>query len=60
MDYVAEHDMALTGSRAGTATLWHVKNVDELLEWVQANRYIRQLSCLERETYGLELCVEDK
>jgi hypothetical protein len=34
-------------------------SLDELLDWVAANRYVRELTCDERELYQIEpLCEE--
>jgi hypothetical protein len=34
-------------------------SLDELLDWVAANRYVRELTCDERELYRIEpLCEE--
>ncbi|MEM7803100.1 MAG: WD40 repeat domain-containing protein, partial [Chloroflexota bacterium] len=31
----------------------------ELLEWIQENRFLRELTCLERETYQIEpICID--
>ncbi|MCY3796539.1 MAG: protein kinase [Chloroflexi bacterium] len=36
---------------------WRIKRTaDDLIEWARANRYIRQLTCAERQSYRLE-CV---
>lgn len=34
---------------------WRIKRTaDDLIEWARANRYIRQLTCAERQSYRLE------
>ncbi len=39
--------------------LWRISDTpDEIIAWGYENRYIRELSCLERQTYGVEpLCT---
>jgi WD40 repeat protein len=35
--------------------LWRVdRNLDELIQWITANRYLRDLTCTERDTYRVE------
>jgi WD40 repeat protein len=49
----------LAGSQDFTITMWRLETLglDELREWIQANRVVRQLTCPERELYGVEpLC----
>jgi WD40 repeat protein len=41
--------------------LWHmdVPTLDEVLDWIETNRYVRDLTCHERELYRIEpLCEE--
>ncbi len=40
---------------------WYISNqtLDDLLAWTQANRYIRELTCTERETYRIEPYCQD-
>ncbi|MCA9895618.1 MAG: hypothetical protein KC615_21685, partial [Anaerolineae bacterium] len=36
---------------------WRIDTDDDFLNWVYANRYIRDLTCAERELYRIEpLC----
>jgi WD40 repeat protein len=35
---------------------FRVANRAQLLDWVKANRYVREFSCAERATYNLETC----
>lgn len=50
-------DTLLSSSDDGTARLWYYHNLDTLITWVQDNRYIRPLTCAEREQFRLEpLC----
>lgn len=51
---------ALAGYRNGAVELWRIDStLDELLEWTQANRYIPEVTCEQRELYRLEpLCDE--
>lgn len=46
-------DKALSASADGTIRVWHVHTLDALLEWTRNNRYIRDLTCNEREIYGV-------
>ncbi|MFN8372307.1 MAG: protein kinase [Anaerolineae bacterium] len=48
----------LSGSYDTTMILWRIDSLDELLNWVYANRYVRELTCTERELYNLSPCVE--
>ncbi len=49
---------ALSGSRDATIRLWRIfSSADDLVEWVHANRYVRDLTCGERQQYRIEpLC----
>ena len=41
--------------------LWQIMTptLDELLDWIEENRYVRDLTCQEREIYRIEpLCEE--
>ena len=47
------------GSSDATITEWRISNpsIDELREWIELNRYVRDLTCGERELYQIEpLC----
>jgi WD40 repeat protein len=50
---------ALSGARDATLRLWRIfSSPNELVEWTQANRYLRELTCAERLQYRLEpLCT---
>ncbi len=50
--------LALSGSADRTTRVWQVSaTLDELIAWTQANRYVRDLTCVEREQYRIEpLC----
>jgi WD40 repeat protein len=52
---------ALVGSSDTTIVQWRLDNpsLDELTEWVQANRYVRDLTCDERERYQVTPLCED-
>jgi WD40 repeat protein len=50
---------ALAGSSDTTIVQWRLESpaLDELREWILANRYVRDLTCEEREQYQVEpLC----
>ncbi len=48
----------LSGSGDTTMRLWRVSlSLEELIAWVKSNRYVRELTCAERELYDAEpLC----
>ena len=53
---------ALSASLDGSIIKWQLGEPSpaELISWLQENRYLRELSCLERETYRiLPLCEGD-
>ncbi len=44
----------------GRVELWRIDTLDELITWTRAYRYVRDLTCDERELYRVEpLCPED-
>ena len=50
---------AISGSNDQRITVWEVKNpsLEELLNWIEANRYVPELSCEEKDIYQIEpLC----
>lgn len=53
-----DSSFALSASSDGTLRQWQISlSLDALIQWTQANRYIRELTCAERELYGVEpLC----
>jgi WD40 repeat protein len=57
-DFNADGSQALVGFHDGAVELWRMDTtLDQLLEWTQANRYIPELTCNQRELYRLEpLC----
>lgn len=47
---------AVSAAQDNTLRFWRIaRNADELIQWAQENRYIRDLSCAEQELYRLEL-----
>jgi len=48
--------IAFSASLDGTLIQWQIADqpLDELIEWVYANRYIRDLTCDERGQYRVE------
>ena len=54
---------ALSGSGDRSLLLWrmsHSQDLDELIAWTHANRYVRELTCVEREQYRIEpFCGEE-
>jgi len=53
---------ALAGYRNGAVELWRIDaTLEQLLEWTQANRYIPEPTCNQRELYRLEpLCESEE
>lgn len=48
-------------SSAGNLILWRIDDLEQLQVWIRKNRYMPELTCEERETYGLpemRLCVD--
>ena len=55
----ADSQTAFFGSSDTTIVEWLLSNptIDELKGWIEANRYVRPLTCSERELYQIEpLC----
>jgi WD40 repeat protein len=52
---------ALAPGGNGAIVLWQLTtpSLDELCEWIAANRYVRELTCEEREAYRIEPLCED-
>jgi len=44
---------AVSGSWDDTIKIWHIHSVEELIEWTNANRYVRALTCNEERIYLL-------
>ena len=46
---------ALPASADGALIEWQIEDLplEELIEWTYANRYVRELTCEERETYRI-------
>lgn len=54
--YITDN-LAISNSRDGTARIWFIHSLDQLIEWVTQNRFIPLPSCFERELYQIEpLC----
>ena len=51
---------ALAGYRDGTLEMWRIDStLEELQSWTEANRYIPELTCEQRELFGVApLCAE--
>jgi len=48
-------DFGVSAGQDYTARRWVIKRTaDDLIEWARGNRYIRALSCAERQSYRLE------
>jgi WD40 repeat protein len=60
IDMSPDGRMAITPGGGGTAILWDLSlpaDMDKVRDWIDENRYVRELSCEERETYRIEpLC----
>jgi WD40 repeat protein len=50
------------GSSDTTIVQWQLSNptIAELKDWIEANRYVRPLSCAEREFYQVEPLCESR
>ncbi|MCU0514289.1 MAG: protein kinase [Anaerolineae bacterium] len=46
---------AAVGMEDGTVILWQTLPRAELIAWARANRYVRPITCFERDQYRLEL-----
>ena len=60
IDMSPDGHTAITPGGGGTAILWDLTLptfLDEVLTWISTNRYERELTCDEREKFGIEpLC----
>ncbi|MFN2279815.1 MAG: WD40 repeat domain-containing protein, partial [Candidatus Promineifilaceae bacterium] len=56
--FTANGNRALAGHRDGTMEMWRIDaTLDELRTWTENNRYIADLTCEQRDLYGVEpLC----
>jgi WD40 repeat protein len=50
----ADGRTALSGSVDTAVRLWRLDSLDELIAWTNANRYVTELTCDQRELYRLE------
>jgi len=59
--FTPDGGQAVVGYRDGRVELWRIDStLDELLTWTRNNRYIRELTCQERELYRVEpLCEQE-
>jgi WD40 repeat protein/DNA-binding SARP family transcriptional activator/tRNA A-37 threonylcarbamoyl transferase component Bud32 len=54
VDFSPDGRYALSGGDDGEVILWRLTDTpEEIIAWAQDNRYIRDLTCNERETYGV-------
>ena len=44
---------AIAGQELGTLDMWRVFTLDDLINWTMQNRYLRELSCVERELHHI-------
>jgi WD40 repeat protein len=58
VDFSEDGTRALSGSRDETLIMWRVDDLDNLLQWMQDNRYLRDLTQDECELYGIT-CAND-
>ncbi len=59
ISFAADGASALTGSADTTVRQWQITSLDELIAWTTANRYVRELTCTEREQFRVQpLCDE--
>jgi WD40 repeat protein len=57
--FSADGHSALSGSVDTFARLWRIDTRDELIGWTNANRYVPELTCDQRELYRLEPQCQD-
>ncbi len=49
-----------TGADRGVVQVWRLYNGDALIDWTRANRYLRDLTCQERDLYRVQpLCIDE-
>ena len=61
-DFTEDGNQALAGYRDGSLEMWRIDaTLDELLTWTENHRYIPDLTCEQRELYGVEpLCEAEE
>jgi WD40 repeat protein len=60
IDFSRDGEYLVTGGNDRSILRWEIQTLDELIAWTTANRYIRELTCGERDRYHvLPLCVEN-
>lgn len=53
-------DYVVSGQRDGRVILWRTPSLDNLMAWTRHNRYVPELTCLQRQQYGVTpLCLPD-
>lgn len=57
IDFSPDGKTLMTGSQDRTVKLWNVQTQEDLLAWTHTNRYVREITCAERDRYRvLTLC----
>lgn len=57
IDYHPFENRFITGDNQGFIRVWHAQNIEEIKTWAEENRYIKELTCEERNLYRVEpLC----
>jgi WD40 repeat protein/serine/threonine protein kinase len=59
LDLSADGRTLLSVAFDGTARLWRVDDLGELIAWTRANRYMPELSCEQRQLYRIEPFCEE-
>lgn len=59
IDYSPTEDVFATGDNDGVIMLWQQASMEEMVEWARENRYVRDLTCEERETYRVSPLCSD-
>jgi len=57
IDMSTDGSMAITPAGGGTAILWDLSlpvEIEDVRDWIDSNRYVRELSCAERDHYRIE------
>jgi WD40 repeat protein len=58
--FTPDDRFVLSGGWQRSLTLWRIHDTPaDILEWARHNRYVRNLTCAERQLYGLEACAGD-
>jgi WD40 repeat protein len=54
LKFMEDDNLLIAGYEDGQIILWRSYETNEIIAWTQANRFIRDLTCLERTQYRVE------